>query len=211
MVNIKTTKRLITGPTSWGECSVDVYQKLHKLWDKKDPLQLLTILYGIEPEVLASSYNTKLIAALEQASAFVYEEDFNKDASVPAVLLVNGKFVLVPTKVGSYSVGQAIQARRVMEEAGVIDTCLSTVTAIYLQPGITGKPFSFEAAKELEVHLLKLPVTELYPVGFFFFRQLNSYGNKLLNAWTLWRTLGTRRTLSLLRRRGLRCLHRWRT
>jgi len=64
---------------------------------------------------------------------------------------------------------------------------MSIVTAIYLQPlydkkyyGLKESLFDFHRAKELEKHILKLPITEVFPIGFFFLKQLRSYGKGFL-------------------------------
>jgi len=140
-----------------------MYQNIMSKWDGKDDLLLKSILYDIDYNYLLTSTDLNMLGPLEQAAAFTRIEVLNKE-KVPSVVEINGKWYDVPTRLNGYSVGQAIQARRVLESAKMYDVAIAKIVAIYLVPS---DQFTMEKAEELEKEILKAPITEVLAVGYF--------------------------------------------
>jgi hypothetical protein len=172
---------------------------------RKDPVKVMSVLYDIPEDDLNGERNLKILDSLEHASYFVWNEYLDRNLKMDSIT-IKGKKITIPKELGNYSIGQAIQCRALLSRAETYDEVIARAAAIYLQPIVTGLPFSMSLIKPIEEELLVMPVTEVLPVGFFFYAQLNRYGNPLMRIWNLLRYLGLSRTMQLLRRQGLELL-----
>lgn len=191
-------------PTAWWEVSTRVYQNIVKDWDGEDILKLFSILTGIEYKTLAETKDYELEAALYESVRFIYDsEPYFKAAPIPEYLELNQKtFYLpvfswinnskrrVPKDIGKLSIGQNIHIRQAMDEVKTFDELISLTVAIYMQPIIDGGDFDHDKAMILHEKVLDLPITDTYPVGFFFAKPLMNYGqntrSKLARTFTRW-------------------------
>jgi hypothetical protein len=77
-----------------------------------------------------------------------------------------------------------------MDEVKTFDELISLTVAIYMQPIIDGGDFDPDKAMILHEKVLDLPITDTYPVGFFFAKSLMNYGqntrSKLARTFTRW-------------------------
>jgi len=171
---------IIECPESFSETATFKFQKLISEWDGEDWCQLFSILSGMDVDQVRESKDGKLEAMFYQCISFVFTEkiDFEK-LPLPETLSINSKIIPIPRDLGRLSIGQAIQARKSIE--GVKDTreCLSIITAIYLQPLLDNAKYDHLRAIEVEQEILLMPITSIFPIGFFFLRQLRPSGNML--------------------------------
>lgn len=192
----KTTKGKFKAviPESWDETSVEQFQRIIKEWDGADVVKLFSILSGIEVNDIATSKDGRLETTLYQCIRFVYAP-FNLEAlPIPETLWLRPIWlkdqpllvdhVVIPKKIGRLTIGQAIQARKLLEEAKDLREGISMVTAIYLQPLIDKSSFDMLRAIELEQVILKMPITKVFPIGFFFLKTLSGYGTKHESVWS---------------------------
>jgi hypothetical protein len=174
-------QREIILPTSWATCPTEKYIQMATEWDAADMVKLFSILSGIEYKTLSETKDANLEQQLIIATRFVYEETQRfKDAPVPESLTIQGKTVKIPKEVGGLSIGQSIHVRREMEKAKYIEELIAFATAIYLQPLVHGEDFDFVKAMELLPAINKMPITEIYPVGFFLLLPLTKHGSNTL-------------------------------
>jgi hypothetical protein len=132
---------------------------------------------------------------------------------MPKVLKVGESIISIPENVKALSIGANIHARQAAERSltlydenkqAIEYSCYAIVAAIYLQPEIDGKPFSFERAKQIEKDLLDMPAYLIRPIGFFLLANVLKYGRKperhwhktltnpiksLIKRWQSWRKL----------------------
>jgi hypothetical protein len=189
-LNATTTKgdHKVSCPESWSETSVDQFQRIVKEWDGQDWIKLFSILSGVEANDIETSTDHKLETALYQCIQFVFAKSELEDLPIPNEITLRPIWysdaplvcdvVKIPRKIGRMTIGQAIQARKLLEETRDIREAISSVTAIYFQPLIDRTPFDMMRAIEIEQVILKMPITKIYPIGFFLLRRLNKSGRK---------------------------------
>lgn len=167
-------------PVCWEEVTVAQFQRMALEWDGEDWIKLFSILSGKEYAGIASSKSYKLESSLYAAVRFVFEQPFNFERiPMPQFIVINGKTVQIPKKIGRLSIGQAIQVRKYIESVGDDRAAISRAVAVYLQPLIDGRDFDYERALEIEKAVLSLPIVKIFPVGFFLLKKLNPSGNWL--------------------------------
>lgn len=197
----------ITCPESWEETSVDQFQRIIREWDGVDWIQLFSILSGLEVNDIKTSTDHKLETALYQCIQFVFAKSELEDLPIPEELTLRPIWfkdspivcdvVPIPKKLGRLSIGQAIQARKLLEGTKDIRECISSVTAIYFQPLIDRTEFDMLRALEIEQIISKMPITKIYPIGFFLVRRLNESGKKQRSVWNQIRTWVRRRNAGI--------------
>ena len=186
-------------PESWHETTVDQFQRLVKSQATSGEwIEIFSIITGIEATRISESTSHKLEKEIYKVVRYVLDPAWSWDA-----LKLKNEFVLQPMffdsedentwrphrvkidkNVGRMSVGQMIQARRSLQELKDIREGMSIVTAIYLQPLIDHGKFDMLRVIEIERIILKMKITDVYPLGFFLLRRLTRNGNvftRLLN------------------------------
>jgi hypothetical protein len=191
-------KLTLSIPESWDEMSVEQYQRIIKEWDGYDWIKLFSILSGLEVNDISTSTDGKLETTLYRCIQFVFTKPEMENIPMPKELTLRPIWlsdcpllvdtVKIPENLGRLSIGQAIQARKLLEESKDIRECMSSVTAIYLQPLIDKGPFDMLRAIEIEQVILKMYISKIYPIGFFFLNQLSGSGKRPENVWSRIRT-----------------------
>lgn len=183
-------------PASFESLKTRQYEKL-LTWDRdkqvadRDYFKLFCILADQEfSGIKADSLNE---LTLWHCVRWVLEEHFPKDP-IPKFIDINGKSIDIPKKIQLLSIGQNIQARQIIdksvvltdEKGNILDcNCYSMIVAIYLQPLIDGKKFSFERAKELAKDIGELPITTVRPIGFFLLKSVLKSGKMRMRNFNL--------------------------
>lgn len=205
-IKIKSSagKKTLFLPEWWGEVTTAQYQRLVTEWDACDLVKLFSIMSGIDAKVLSDTHDPDLEAALFETVRFVYDtKPIFKETKPPLFVTIEGKKIKIPRKLGSLSIGQNIMVRQRMDSAKTFDELISIVTAIYLQPfydlkneeimksigtdfdkTVESKAGEFDSSKVDDLHekVLRLPITETYPIGFFLLRPLMKSGTSSTNS-----------------------------
>lgn len=188
-----TGKQSLILPEKWKETNTDTFQRIIRDWDGYDWCQLFSIVSGLPIDYVKESKDGKLEEVFYRCISFILNENpFSEngmqsftDLPMPERLHFmersgkTGMWYFIPRHLGRLSIGQAIQARKSLE--GVKDTreSLSIITAIYLQPIIDNAKYDHLRAIEIEQDILKMPITDIFPIGFFLLRQLKNNGSWL--------------------------------
>jgi hypothetical protein len=198
VITIITNGKRRKAPTCWREVTTDQAQRIARDWDCTDKIKLFNILTGTEYAKVRDS--TELGSKFWDVIQFAYFPAEVRNAKMPKVFKLNGKYLSIPKKVGRLSVGQAIAVRQKMEQVQArlesamkqdpdfkkycfkdnffFDELVSFACAVYFQPQYDDAPFDDERAEQLEADILKMPITDVYPVGFFFLNQQLNYGKR---------------------------------
>ncbi len=197
MVKFKIDGTKYTCPQRWDEVTLRQFQEL-KHWDGKDFIKLLSIVTGIDYYTLFNTKNFDVDDYLLPYLEFLKKPFDEKSTASIKEIKIDDKYYPVPTDLKAYSFGQKIAACQAIEEAqkeGDVYDSLGMVVAIYMQPIVTGKEYSQEAAKEFCLNVVNnCSITQSYRVGNFF---LNSF-LKSLRAKTLPWPLNTIKNKKLL-------------
>lgn len=190
-------------PENREELTVEQFQKLVTTWDGMEIIDAFSILSGLEADYIDQSKDEGLETAMWQCVNFLFagrkEGEYLlqnlklEEIPIPKEITLRTLWqkdnpllpvtVQIPKGIGGLSIGQAIQARRSLEELKDIRAGLSIITAIYLQPLIDKSKFEHVRAIEIEQTILKMKVTDVFPLGFFLLRKLNQNGSWLTRTW----------------------------
>jgi hypothetical protein len=170
----------ISVPDGWDAMPAAMYQKLASEWDGSDLIRLFSILSGHSYKALYNSKDRELESGLIAATHFIYEQKpAFKEQDCPKVFKYNGREIPVPKDLASLSIGQNIHIYQRLTTAKCYDELISLACAVYLQPEIDNSEFNSERAFKIEKEIEAMPVTEVYPLGFFLLRPLIKSGQIL--------------------------------
>jgi hypothetical protein len=199
MVILRVNGVRVHCPTCWADVSTNTFLKIRKKWDPDKPImernrvKLFTILTGTDYQKVWDSTDYELEAAIWEYTKFVYTEEIDFEAlPIPQSIDISGVNVTIPKNLGSLTTGQNMHVRQAINALQDDIATICTVAALYLQPfymaePVAGKmmkaPFDVERAKELEPLLLSMPITTIYPIGFFFLKKIGASGTNWLGRW----------------------------
>lgn len=181
---------LVECPTSYHTTTTEQYQNMIKAWTygftPEGMIQVFASLTGRRFDEFYNSTDGKLEKHILNATKFVYEEVLEDKEAYPLPEYFMGK--LIPEDLGRLTLGQSMEIRNELQGKDG-RTRLSFIVAVYMCPKTEGK-FEKEKALELEKEILKMPIATVFPVGFFFLRQLIPYGQLPINFWRrIWYTI----------------------
>lgn len=199
-VTIRTNKGRFDNdkvPTSGNEMTLEMYQTMIEKWDREDWVQLFSIISGADIDYIADSKDPGLESALYECIEFILSGELQKELDagvIPDVIelrpLWSSDVPLIVERIrikplGAMSIGQKIQARKLLEDVKYIEEKMSMVTAIYLQPLIDKDKFDMLRVIQIEAVIAKMAVTKIYPLAFFLFSELRKTGRKRIKLWSL--------------------------
>lgn len=203
----KGTKK-ITLPNCWSELPTGVYQRIMKEWDKKDIVQLFSILSGKDYKVLHDTKDPDLEQRLYDSIQFLYESEPKfKEAELPKFFIFDKHYIPIQKDATALTIGQSVIVRQRLDEASSYDELISIAIAVYIQPLADRSEFDPFKAFDLEEKIKELPITETYPLGFFLLRPLMKpgkiTGNKWSHIFTQWLRVFTKSAGLIQRRQKL--------
>lgn len=179
---IKTSKKVYTGPSHWGQMTMRTYVKLGKEWNDNDILRAISIVTGCPYPTLYNMPDDKLDSILV-AFAYLKVDPKFKDLKVPELVGLPGvpaNAFVMPKKVTHFSIGQNMLVRRKMAEVELIDEAVAYALAVFSQPALNDGKFDSEKVDELEQYYLDSLCNDIYPAGFFVLGHVAKRGTTLL-------------------------------
>lgn len=197
-------------PAGWHEVTVDMAQQIAQ-WSG-DKIELFNILTGTSYAKIKADTSLGS-AFFDAINFVYFPVNVTKEPIPNVLKIDAGHIIEIPKKVGSLSVGQAIAVRERLEQVekrieqnpkvyffksgndkmdGVIsqetkvsyyEEAISFAVAVYLQPLYDKAEFDLNRAKNLEQFILKMPITLIYPIGFFLLSQHLKSGKGLIQAF----------------------------
>lgn len=171
-------------PENYDEVKTGLYERMIAEWDgkfnSKSLIKLFSILTETDFETVSSEKNDKLISTLAGLVGFIAQSTL-EDLPLPNHLVFKGKKIILPKQLGKLTFGQNLRVHQMLSTN--FRTCLSDVSAVYLQPLIDNSKYNDDRVDELILEIKELPVTVVYPISSFFIKQLSSYGTK--RTWLL--------------------------
>lgn len=183
-------EKAIDYPTTYFDVKTKTFIKLVSEWNlnkfEVTPESLIKV-FGVATDHdwmdYALTTDNRIESAMLKCVRFILEqvEDLNF-LPIPKYFTIDGKSYELPKNLGKLTLGQNLHIRMVIEDKD-IRSKIAFATAIYMQPIIDKAPFNTDRVKYYEQLILEMPVTDVYPVGFFFLRQLGSFGKEPLLSW----------------------------
>lgn len=171
----------ITPPVTYYDMSTRVYENIYAKWDGEltpaGVVKLLSIMTGEEYKDYIHSTDKNMENVLLKTIDCVVRPTVILDAlPVPSFFKIDGHTVILPTSLKNLTLGQNLYVKRCADNKD-IRSGIALAAAIYLQPVLDNSEFKDERAEYWADRLRDLPVTDIYPIGFFTYRRANFFGN----------------------------------
>lgn len=197
MTPVKINGKTYQCVTSFQEMKTRHYVRVLKEWDQdkdvaeRDYFKLLSIL--TDTNYIRTDSAVENDITIMDCVGWVITQPFEFDKELPKVMEVSGKIIEVPRDPASLSIGQNIHLRRdYIDKSVLIEESMAIATAIYLQPIIDNGKFSMARARELAKTVDEMPISIVYPIGFFLLKRASTFGMPSGNRWS--RTLTSLKT-----------------
>jgi len=193
---MKLNGRSAKCPRSYDELKTKHYQQI-VAWEEsqkskelqdKDLFSLFNIMTDSKFTGFADTEENR--AAIWAKVRWYFETPMIVEQTPPIVLQVGFKWLTfpnllkIPKKTDELSTGQNIVLIQAINKAKYKEEILSFATAVFLQPIYDHKPFSKDRALDLEKIILEMPITKIYPVGFFLLTHVEKDGIRRLKDWS---------------------------
>ncbi len=165
MIKFKFSDREVRVPTCWDEVTVQHF--IAKGFLGGNPIELLSVLSGIEPTLLANT-TEDLTAKYAKIVKFMIENPNGWKGDKATDLEVLGVVCKIPKNIEMEMFGQKIMMGDALNRnADNILNALTEVIAIYLAPQIYPDTW-FREIEEVSKAILTLPINKVYPIAGFF-------------------------------------------
>jgi len=162
-------KSKVVSPSKWSEITAKQLIDI-ELTDKKNVLELFSILLGMELSIVESAKDKRLEEAVFACVAFIFAPPDWEKFKQPSHFNFKGKLYEVPTDFNKMMVGQKVLLSQVAadQESMVANMCKSV--AIGMHPVIDDvKIYDAERVDEIEKELMEENGLEVYALSRFFF------------------------------------------
>ncbi len=188
MTNINLNGKHYKIPSTWQEVKVRQYVRILKEWEPekdiadKDYFILLKILTDGNFAGMENTLENQV--TLTNILGWVVTEPFKFSETLPKALKIGDKTYSIPEDPRDLSIGQNIHLRRdYIEKSKILEENISIATAIYLQPTIDNSLFNLKRAVEIAKELDEMPVSLIYPIGFFLLKRAIGFGSRPVSFW----------------------------
>ncbi len=170
----------------WEKMTTGQYQRIFKEWEMdkeivdRDFFKLFSILSNSEFTALEATPENEV--TIWNAIKWVVEVSPNFK-ELPKVLKFGLRIIDVPDEVGELSIGQNIHLKNELQGIKYKEEKISIAAAIFLQPLIDEKPFDMRRAKILANEIEQMPITLIYPIGFFLLSRALQGGTGTTPIW----------------------------
>lgn len=181
MISVKLNGGKYSCPSCWDEMKVRHYIRIIKEWEDgtdiadRDYFKLANILMDGKFTDFEKSADNQV--TLINLVGWVITEPFEFNKSLPKVLRLKDKNISIPEDPRDLSIGQNIHLRRdYIEKSQKLEENIAIATAIYLQPIIDNSLFKMKRAEAIAKEIEDLPITLIYPIGFFLLNRAMKFG-----------------------------------
>lgn len=197
MIKARINGKRIDLPSGWHEVDTETFQRIKSI-EEPDIISLFSAVAGFDHQMVAQSDDIELELAMYQVTSFIVNtngEEYFRKAEPPHFFEIVGKKVAVERNLEAMTIEQNLVVRQRLIQLKFLEQAISFVIAVYLQPKIDGK-FDLNRAKEIEKDVLKMPIEDTFPIGFFLLNRLQTFGKNGVRLWlhhlTSWMSSNTR-------------------
>ena len=181
MISVKLNGEKYSCPSCWDEMKVRHYIRIIKEWEDgtdiadRDYFKLANILMDGKFTSFENTADNQV--TLINLVGWVITEPFDFSKDLPKVLRFKDKNISIPEDPRDLSIGQNIHLRRdYIEKSNKLEENIAIATAIYLQPIIDDSLFKMNRAEAIAKEIEDLPITLIYPIGFFLLNRAMKFG-----------------------------------
>lgn len=188
MTAIKLNGKTYKIASCWEEVKTRQYIRILLEWEPEKDIadRDYFILLNILADADFNSYEQTLEnqVTLTNILGWVVTQPFEFSKELPKILKIGEQTVDIPEDPRELSIGQNIHLRRdYIDKSKIIEESMGIATAIYLQPIIDKSLFHVKRAVELSKVINEMPVSLIYPIGFFLLKRAMGFGVKPVNYW----------------------------
>ena len=188
MTTVKLNGKQYKIPSTWQEVTVRQYVRILKEWEPEKDIadrDYFILLKIITNERFAGMENTlENQVTLTSLLGWVVTEPFKFSETLPKVLQIGDRAYNIPEDPRDLSIGQNIHLRRdYIDKAKILEENISMATAIYLQPTIDNSLFQMKRAVEISKQIDEMPISLIYPIGFFLLKRALGFGLRPVSFW----------------------------
>lgn len=162
----------ISIPDKWSEVTVKQYLLLLEYNERLNPVRMLSIFSGIDYETLMNFDCRLFETGILPAMNFIKDTSLFKTLKLPEVVTIGEKELVVPSDIRSETFGQKVMLQMKINEINDASIGMATLipftVSTYLSPAYYGMKYDDKRAEELIPLIYKMPITEAYPVAYFF-------------------------------------------
>ena len=177
--NAKTDKGIqrITSPASWRELTLGQLIKLENEWDGADPIQLFSIITGLDVDLLENSTQEGLENTMMAVCSFAYNRPQWEELPAPSHIQIGDKVYKTPKDISKKLLGQKIRVSQIILKSGNdLISSIPKIIAIYMQEVIDGK-YDGTRIDEVEKLVMSCSAIDAYGLGQFFFQRSSNLIN----------------------------------
>jgi hypothetical protein len=177
MIKAKINGRPINLPSGWHEIDTETFQRIKSI-EEPTLISLFSAVAGFDYQLVAESSDMDLELAMYQVTSFIVNtagEEYFRNAEPPQYFTIQGKQIKIEKNIEAMTIEQNLVVRQKLANLKFIEQAISFVISVYLQPKIDGK-FDLNKAKEIEKEVLKMPIEDTFPLGFFLLNRLQTFG-----------------------------------
>jgi hypothetical protein len=189
-IRVDTNKgsKVIESITGWDECTVKQYQDLWAKWEPEKPnlwernwVNAFNILNGTD---FPMENDPTIDSVFYKAIKFIYNDDRPfENYPLPIKFKVAGKEVTIPKDIQALTIGQNLMVRQRMSQSDNVLESMAYAVAVYLQPLVYPGKVNEDKINELEQEILRMKISEVYPIGFFLLTKRIDYGASMPIEW----------------------------
>ena len=186
MIKARINGKRIDLPSGWHEVDTETFQRIKSI-EEPTIISLFSAVVGFDHQKVAQSDDLELELAMYQVTAFIVateNEEYFRKAEPPQSFMIGGKRVTIERNIEAMTIEQNLVVRQKMTNIKFLEQAISFVIAVYLQPKVDGK-FDLNRAKELEGEVLRMPIEDTFPLGFFLLNRLQTFGRSGVRLWLL--------------------------
>jgi len=180
-ISTSAGKKKVNAPSSWEEISYRKMIQIETEWDKKDIVQLFSILIDVDYNLVADSTDKKLDETLYQICSFAFENPDWEKLKPPKHILWEGKMIKIPTDLTQETLAQKIMIDNILRSEELVWEAIPKAAAVYLHPKIDEMAkIDQEIMEDVAEKMLDRGAIEVYSIGNFFLQKLKGYKKSLL-------------------------------
>lgn len=175
--NIKTKDKTlrVSSPASWREINLGQLIDIETKWDKKNPVQLFSIISGLDIELLKNSKQEGLENKMMAICAFAYDQPNWEQLEKPKYIEIGSEAYITPKDISKKMLGQKIMINQIAIKEGVdLIKHIPRIVAVYMQHVIDGD-YKDDRIEEIETLLLKSSAMECFALARFFFSSVAKF------------------------------------
>lgn len=188
MTLIKLNGKSYRVASCWEEVTVNQYVRILLEWEPekdiadRDYFILLNILANENFSGYENTIDNQV--TLTNILGWVITQPFEFSKKLPRALQIGDQTVTIPEDPRELSIGQNIHLRRdFIDKSKILEENMSIATAIYLQPILDKSLFHVKRAIELSRIIDEMPISVIYPVGFFLLKRAMGFGMRPVSYW----------------------------